>query len=225
MKRFTASRKGAASKKNGMLSPDSSKKKTRFRGMSFASSDGAAEQGHQANGESGRSGRSKDQIEQLYSEILDEALTSPDIKQRLIDTVSIDQKEKYVSIHKSSKKTRRKSDMWDDKDDSFVETLKKQKFPDIEILLDLRIRLSTAKKEYIQKFLAKNGVYILIDVISNRLNRRLIDEFDAAIIYEVLLSFKIIMNSAIGMKYVIEHPLTIQTFIKCLHFDFKPLGM
>jgi hypothetical protein len=166
--------------------------------------------------------QSKATIEKLYAELLDETLTPPEVKQRLIESTTIEQKERYVSIHKNQGK----SNIWESKDSKLIESLKASKYPDIELLLDLRIRLTTASKDYVHEFIKHHGISTVLEVIANRASRRDMDEFDAAAIYEVLLSCKLVMNSSVGMKsFINDHNNSIDVIARCIDFEFKPLAL
>lgn len=52
-----------------------------------------------------------------------------------------------------------------------------------------------------------------------------ITEFDVAVLYEVLLCCKSVMNSSAGMDGFIAVADSIETIVNCLQFDFKYLSL
>jgi hypothetical protein len=62
-------------------------------------------------------------------------------------------------------------------------------------------------------------------VILQRVNKKPISTIDVAMLYEVLLCCKLVMNNAIGMKGLLDVSGAIDTIALCLLFDFKPLAL
>lgn len=81
-------------------------------------------------------------IEKAYLEILEETLTPPEVRNRLVATQTLDQKWKFLQIHKHTDK----GVSWGDKEDTLLRTIDSSTSPDIMSVLTLKVLLSSANR-------------------------------------------------------------------------------
>ncbi|RYG98958.1 hypothetical protein EON65_50825 [archaeon] len=162
-------------------------------------------------------------IEQKYLEVLEETLTPPEVRKRLVESQSLEQKWRFIQIHKPL--SEEKLATWGDKETTVLNTINNSRNPDIMSVLNLKVLLSSANKELMASFLEANGVAVLLKVILQKVNKKPITTIDVALLYEILLCCKLVMNNAIGMKGFLDVMGAIDTIALCLLFEYKPLAL
>lgn len=163
------------------------------------------------------------EVNQMYRAMLVETLTPPTVRERLIATQTLEQKWRFVQLHKTHADNTPK--VWGDKETALLRTIEASKSPDIQSLLNLKVFLTSASKEFMVGFLENGGVAVLTRVILQRVNSRNFGVIDAAILYETLLCYKLIMNNSVGMRGVLDSEGSMDAIALCLKFDYKHLSL
>jgi hypothetical protein len=88
---------------------------------------------------------------------------------------------------------------WGEKENDLLKQIMVQKVPDQQLLIQLRSILSTANRLMLTAFVEASGVSVLVKCVNSRLLKNSLNELDKAILYELILSFKCIMNNDIGI--------------------------
>lgn len=165
-----------------------------------------------------------EQVERMYSDVLDETLTPPEIKQRLVELQSLENKWKFIQVHKPLVLSG-KGPAWGDREKALLKTLDSSKNPDMQSILQMKVWISSATKEVMSAFLDSGGVRVILKLILQRVNRKPMDEIDAVTLYELLLCCKLLMNNALGMKGFLDVSGAIDTIALCLRFEYKLLAL
>ena len=165
-----------------------------------------------------------DVVERMYGDVLDETLTPPEIKQRLMELQSLENKWKFIQVHKPLAISG-KEPAWSEREKSLLKTLDNSKNPDMQSILQMKVWISSATREVMSAFLDAGGVRVILKLILQRVNKKPLDEIDAVILYELLLCCKLLMNNAVGMKGFLDVSGAIDTIALCLRFEFKLLSL
>jgi hypothetical protein len=172
----------------------------------------------------------KNTIDKLYVDILEETLTPPDTQEQLIESQTLEQKWNYVLLHKGL--TTKEVMTWTEKETKLLKSIDNARSPDIHSLLSLKVILASGKQQIVQSFLELNGISILTKIIvyifqdqQQSAHVAELEEKDIAILYEVLLCCKMLMNNALGMKEFLEFPRALDDVVLCILFDYKHLAM
>lgn len=170
-------------------------------------------------------------VEKMYLAVLEDTLVPPAIRERLIETQSLERKWQFVQIHQSggsgtsSGHTSKTVVQWGEKEKALLLKIGTSKSPDIQSLLSLKVLLSSANKETMSSFLKCDGVAILVKAILTRTNHKSMDEVEAAILYEILLCCKLVLNNMMGMKGFLAVTGSIDAIALSLRFEFKHLAL
>jgi hypothetical protein len=160
-----------------------------------------------------------EKVEEMYTKVLDQLLTPPHVRDKLIESQNIEQKWKLVQAHKNM--FEKKSHAWGRKENALLATIESTQIPDIKSLSVLKVILSSANQDCMNAFLEANGILILINAIENRIIKKVLNEIDIAILFEIMLCFKLIMNNSTGMEGFLNVDGSIDTIAKCLNFNYK----
>lgn len=162
---------------------------------------------------------SDENIEKMYVKVLEQLLTPPHVKEQLINTQTIDQKWKLVQVHKDIFKDTKQNDQWSSKETAMLASIEKS--PDVKTVANLKVILTSANLEVMQAFLKNRGVAILMKAIEDKISKKFLSEIDVAILFEIMLCFKLIMNNQVGMEGFLAVNGCIDTIAKCLTFKYK----
>lgn len=162
---------------------------------------------------------SDENIEKMYVKVLEQLLTPPHVKEQLINTQSIDQKWKLVQVHKDIFKDTKQNDQWSPKETALLNSIEKN--PDVKNVAGLKVILTSANLEVMQAFLKNRGISILMKAIEEKVTKKVLSEIDVAILFEIMLCFKLIMNNHVGMEGFLAVNGCIDTIAKCLTFKYK----
>lgn len=165
-----------------------------------------------------------DVVERMYSDVLDETLTPPEIKQRLVELQSLENKWKFIQVHKPLVVSG-KGPAWGERENSLLKSLDTAKNPDMQSILQMKVWISSATREVMSAFLDRGGVRVILKLILQRVNKKPLDEIDAVILYELLLCCKLLMNNSVGMKGFLDVSGAIDTIALCLRFEYKLLAL
>ena len=156
----------------------------------------------------------------MYENILDNMLTTPQMKEQLMESQTMDKKRQFVKMHKEIF-----TGGWEDSDTMLLNVIQKSKVPDIHSLSTLKISLKAANKEFMNSFLEAGGVSILLKAIENRLHKNPITELDIAILYEIVCCCKAVMNNSTGMEGFLSVHGAIDTIARSLNFEYKAYAL
>ena len=162
------------------------------------------------------------QICTMHEKVLDFLLTPPNVKQRLVDTQSVQQKWKIVKAHKQLFE---KAITWGDKERSLLRSIAASKGPDLQLFSSLKIMLSSANREFMSAFLQEGGVATLMKAILYRVPKRSLTELDVAVLYEIMLCCKLVMNNKMGMNGFLAVSGSLDAVALTLKFEFKYLAL
>ncbi len=159
-------------------------------------------------------------INKMYTVVLEQLLTPPTVRDKLIESQTMDQKWKLVQAQLDMFE---KNTPWGEKEKALLLQIETAQIPDIKNLNHLKVMLSSANYEFMKSFLEANGVNILMKAIETRISKKssLLTEIDIAILFEIMLCFKLIMNNSIGMEGFLAVDGCLDTMAKCLNFDYK----
>lgn len=166
------------------------------------------------------------EINRLYETMLVETLTPPDVIQRLMNTQSMAQKEKFVAFQlqqSSNKKVNIRQ--WGERDFKILQKLQQSQQGDLSSLTLLKVSLTTASKDYLLSFFLNQGPQILMTVMLKLVNHAVISVLDAATLYECCLCWKLIMNNAVGMQKALQSTGALDVIAMCVLFQHKPLAL
>jgi len=164
-------------------------------------------------------------IDSLFSSVLELLLYPPSLKEQMIATESVERKWEMIKVHKQifEKDSEIKLSR-EDNISKILQSFKRGRFPDIKKILSLKSILCVDPTVKIKEFLQNDGLHILFSFLNNDLIRAFTSELDAAVIYEVLSSIKIVMNSKVGMDSVLEINDSFDSIAYCLKFEWKALS-
>lgn len=159
-------------------------------------------------------------INKMYTVVLDQLLTPPQVRDKLIESQSIDQKWKLVQAQIDMFE---KNTPWGEKERVLLQTISDAGVPAMKSLNILKVILSSANYEFMKAFLDANGVSILLKSIDNILlkTQKVLTEIDTAILFEIMLCFKLIMNNSTGMQSFLAVNGSIDAIARCLRFEYK----
>lgn len=165
---------------------------------------------------------SDDEINKIYSEVLDHMLLPSHIKSQLIDSES---NEKKLITIKLNKKLINVEINWGTTQNILMEKIVNTSNPNLDDLILLNTMLRSANKPFMNSFIENNGVNILIKSVDDRLNATSMTFIDATLLFEILACIKNSMNNEIGMNAFIIHPDAIIHITLSLRFEWKVLTL
>jgi hypothetical protein len=165
----------------------------------------------------------ENEVNEMYRAMLIETLTAPSVRERLLTTQTLEQKWTFIQLHRAH--AANSSKVCGAKENQLLKGIDSSTSADIQSLLNLKVFLTSASKDYLQGFLTSGGVAVLVRVLLQRVNKRNFGVIDAAIIYEGLLCCKLVMNNAVGMKGFLQTEGSMDAVALCLKFDYKHLSV
>lgn len=166
-----------------------------------------------------------DRINELFGEVLDYQLTPAHVKERMMQTESLEKKLQMIKMYQNFSGSHVAATPWTERVATILASIQKSKTPDIHTIIRLKAILTSANRENMESFIEQGGVSVLVRAIENRLRKRPFTELDTAVLYEILGCCKHVMNNAIGMKGFSEVPGAIEVLALCLKFEFKPFAL
>eukprot|EP01038_Epipyxis_sp_PR26KG_P007973 gene7973-10813_t len=157
-----------------------------------------------------------DEVNRLYEQVLESLLTPGAIKAKLMESQSLEKKWQTVVMHNKDVQT-----IWGEREQTLLVTLNKARTPNINNLSRLRAGLQSANKEFMRSFLSAGGVAVLMRAIQKMKDRDPFTDYDFAIMYEIMMCFRAVMNNSIGMDGIINIEGTVDTIATCLRFENK----
>ncbi len=143
---------------------------------------------------------SDEEILGLYNQVLDSLLIPPYVKEQMIATQTKEKKIQTIQMHKDTLKDSKVLTQFGDQQRTFLTIIKSSKNPDINVIIKLRVFLSTANREILVAFIEANGILVLMKSIDNRLSKLPMTELDAALLFEMLSCYKCVLNNATGER-------------------------
>jgi hypothetical protein len=112
-----------------------------------------------------------------------------------------------------------------DSDKELLHKLRVKHRPDMQSLLMIKSRISTANKAWMESFIAANGIAAVIEGMSYRIMQSPLAELDVAILYELLCCAKVIMNTSFSMDCFVATKGAIRAVVYSLLFEWKTLAL
>ena len=167
-------------------------------------------------------------IEKFYNSVLEAQLIPPNVRENLSKKMTVEKKWEtvihYHSMIGNAQVTQNAS--FGENDRNLLNSLKnRRKRPDITQLLNLKSRIGTCNKSWMESFLNEHGIDILINSMNVRLSKVPLGELDAAILYELICCIKTIINSGVTMKIFLNTENALRTVAHSLLFEWKPLAL
>lgn len=98
--------------------------------------------------------------------------------------------------------------------------------PEMADVLNMKSRISTANKAFMEAWIAANGMVILVNAIGERCKPVPMGEVDIALLYEMICSMKIVINTGITMEIFLATEGAIRSVTSSLFLaGCKPLAM
>ena len=92
------------------------------------------------------------------------------------------------------------------------------KSPNLKLLSSLNKRLKQNKKEWNEEFLELNGSDVLLDIVDALGNKRVTQLSDALLLLECVECIKTLMNSKMGLEYLVQHGDYLKKLVKGRRF-------
>jgi hypothetical protein len=92
-------------------------------------------------------------------------------------------------------------------------------------ILQLKTRICTGNKLWIQQFMKSNGLELLLNLIETCLSDYPFGEYHAALVYELISSLKLILNNGISMNRFLRITSSLRIIISSLMFEWKLLAL
>ena len=168
-----------------------------------------------------------EEVESMYDEVMEAQLVPLHVRQNLKSIMSLEKKWATVLYYKSMLRNEISTNnaSFGNSDKDLLHHLQYSHFPDISKLLQLKSRIFTANKSWMELFIAHSGITILIKAMEDRLNHAPLSELDAAILFELIGCSKKVMNSSSTMEKFITTPGAVEAIVHSLNFDFKILAL
>ena len=170
----------------------------------------------------------EEEIESMYSLVLDHLLFSPSLRDQLMKSESLEKKWQMAKMHQKIFESGTESCvqlLWSGKDSKMLKSLFNEKVLDIKKLLELKSLLSTANKEWMIEFLKNDGILLIFDSVEFLLSRVPMSELDAALLFELIACCKVVMNNGLGMDATLEMPRSLDLIALSLRFEWKPIAL
>jgi hypothetical protein len=165
------------------------------------------------------------EIQALYVQVLDSLLIPPYVKEQMIATQTKEKKIQTIIMHKDTLKDQKTQSQTSEQQRSLLSIIKSAKVPDINIIIKIRVLLSTANKEFFMTFLDAGGLQVLYKCIDDRLNKQPMTELDAALLFELLTCYKSILNNPTGMESVAKSSGLVEQIVRSLRFEWKSIAL
>jgi exonuclease VII small subunit len=163
-----------------------------------------------------------------YRLYLEKDLIEPTLVEIKVASDPYEEKLQYIQLHEEIQEKKQITSYAVLKD--LVERIRSTKHPEIGLLLSMKVSLAgdkTSSGDCIASFLDLQGISALIDLVYYRFSLKSgkIETLDAALLYEVLMCCKLVMNHSVGMKAFLDFPGCMDAVARCLFFEFKPLAL
>ena len=159
----------------------------------------------------------------MYSNLHDFLLTKPQLKKDLIADCTIEKKKEFIeNFNKTFKGSNAaKTSTWGDKENKLIDSIKNAIVPDFHVLTKLKAVLSSANRQLLNAFMGAGGLSALLQAMENRMNKKPQTELDVAVMYEIMLCLKAVMNNSTGMEGLLAAYGAIDTITRSLCFNYK----
>lgn len=164
------------------------------------------------------------EIEEKYAIVLDHLLTPAKVKEGLIANQPLDKKLTLVKMHQdlfAQSQEALAAVQWTEADVLLLGKIERSKTPDIQLIASLKVLLQAANKDYMEDFIENGGIAVLLKAVDRRTQQDPIVELDIAVLYEIALCFKAVMNNSIGMEAFVLQEGSIDTIARSLTFSYK----
>jgi hypothetical protein len=160
-----------------------------------------------------------------YRLYLEKDLIEPTLVEIKVASDPYEEKLQYIQLHEEVQEEKQNNSNAALKD--LLERIRSTKHPEIGLLLSLKVLLSNDTTTFAAYFIDLKGISVLIDLVYYRFSLKSgkVETLDAALLYEVLMCCKLVMNHSIGMKAFLDFPGCVDAIARCLFFEFKPLAL
>lgn len=162
------------------------------------------------------------EIQVIFEQVLDNLLLPPMVKDKMMTSSTRDKKIQTILMHKEALNENKSNDAYEQLK-SILKLVKTAKVADISSVIKIRVFLSTANKGGVDTFLMANGIEILQKHIDNRLDKTLLNELDAALLFELLSCYKSILNQESVTEQIVCIPGVVEQMVRSLRFEWKPV--
>eukprot|EP00603_Paraphysomonas_imperforata_P015405 CAMPEP_0114476932 /NCGR_PEP_ID=MMETSP0104-20121206/15052_1 /TAXON_ID=37642 ORGANISM="Paraphysomonas imperforata, Strain PA2" /NCGR_SAMPLE_ID=MMETSP0104 /ASSEMBLY_ACC=CAM_ASM_000202 /LENGTH=1256 /DNA_ID=CAMNT_0001651763 /DNA_START=82 /DNA_END=3854 /DNA_ORIENTATION=- len=169
-------------------------------------------------------------IDECYDAVLEAQMVPPQVGKR------------YLKLHKQIKNGKQLilafysmmgneamvlSGSFGDSDKTVLDKLKTTRTrPDMADVLNMKSRISTANKAFMEAWIAADGMVILVRAIEERCKPHPMGEVDIALLYEMICSMKIVINTGITMEIFLATEGAVQAVTSSLLLaGCKPLAL
>jgi hypothetical protein len=169
-----------------------------------------------------------EKVNELYASLLEAQLVPSNVRTGLEKSQTTEKKWATVLAYREmmGNKHMAQTSVYGQQDRDLVKVLKNNRQrPDINLVLALKTRLSTANKAWMEGFIADQGIPTLLFAMEDRLNQYPLGELDAAILYELISCTKPIMNNGWTMDVFLSTKRAIRILTQSLIFEYKPLAI
>lgn len=142
-------------------------------------------------------------IDECYDAVLEAQMVPPQVRQSLSEKTLEDKKWQTILAFYSmmGNEAMVLSSSFGDSDRSTLDKLKNVRIrPDMTDVLNMKSRISTANKLFMEAWIAADGMVILVKAIEERCKPFPMGEVDIALLYEMICSMKIVINTGITME-------------------------
>jgi hypothetical protein len=167
-------------------------------------------------------------VEKFYNLVLEAQFVPPAVRENLSKKLTYEKKwETVIQYHSMMGNAQvTQNAAFGDSDRQLLDCLKnRRKRPDMTQLLNLKSRIGTCNKSWMESFIAENGITVLVKAMSARLAKSPLGELDAAILYELICCVKTTINSGMTMKIFLNTENALRTVTYSLLFEWKPLAL
>lgn len=164
------------------------------------------------------------EIQAMFEKVLDNLLLPPPVKYKMMSTQTRDKKIQTILMHKEALNENKSNDAYEQLK-SVLKVVKNAKVPDISSVIKIRVFLSTANKGGVDTFMQANGIETLQKHIDNRLDKTILNELDAALLFELLSCYKSVLNQESVTEQVVCIPGVVEQIVRGLRFEWKPVAL
>jgi hypothetical protein len=162
-----------------------------------------------------------EKINEMYSEVL-EALAIPEAKRMVMMDQHIELKWKLIQTHQSLLSEDDVSDA-----SAWADLLKdySKSYPSLVDSKQLKTVVQTSPKNWLISFMCDHGFRYMLTIIENLGLLTDISGYEAAVLTELLLCLKALMNNQLGLEGVLSIECSLDKIAACLQLGIEEINM
>ena len=169
-------------------------------------------------------------LNDCYTAVLEAQMLPPPVRESLVRDSKVEKKWKTIKAFHSMMENEAMvaSSSFSQHDRDILERIRTSRMrPDMGDILHMKSRVSTANKTFMEAWISADGMIILVNAIQNRSKPIPMGELDVALLYEMICTMKIIINTGITMELFLATRGSIRAITSSLSLsgDCKPLSM